>query len=578
MSRIFNFQNISFAGIIIMAAVLSFVFCFRIDLTSDKRFSIAQQTKNLLHQIDEPIDVNIYLTGNLNASFFRLQQATGDLFAEFAAYCPQKIKIQYIDPTNNKNIDLFNHLIDKGLDPTNIYERTNDGRTSKKMIFPFAAITYKNHTLSARLLKNIAGNTGEENINISVENLEFEITDILRQLTNNTQRRIVFIEGHNELSEAETYDISKALSTYFFIDRGKMLPDASILDGYSAVIVAGAQKPFSESEKFIIDQYIMHGGCVVWLLDGVELQENDLTKSGIFTAKAFDVNLGDMFFHYGIRIEPILVQDMQCVNVPVNIAPQGQTPQFEQIPFFFTPLLIPNPENVISKNLNEIRAQFPSTISLVGDNNNLKFTPLLFTSDNTHIIPTPTIVNLGEAINPDKSYFNTQYLPVAFLVEGTFNSDFTNRMPPQDLANVKPIENQSVPTKQIFIAARNIIRNETNGIPSDSTTSPLGYDRFSEQIFGNKDFLQNAVLYITGNEQWLQLRSRTFKLRLLNKNIVANNATFWEIVNIAVPIALLGLYGTMFLLSRKRKYVKKNKKCSVKHTFYSKMLILNSII
>ena len=560
MRRILNFQNIGFVIVIIVVAVLSFVFCFRIDLTSDKHFSIAKQTKNLMQQIESPIDVKIYLSGDLNASFFRLQQAAGNLFAELAAYCPQNIKIQYIDPTTNENIVLFNHLIEKGLEPTNVYERTKDGRTSQKMIFPYAEITCKNRTLPVALLKNIAGNSGEENLNISIENLEFEITDALRQLTDKEQRRIVFIEGHDELSEAETYDISKALSAYFFIDKGKMLPDASILDGYSAVIVAGAQKPFSESEKFILDQYLMRGGRIVWLLDGVELQETDLTKSGISPAKALDLNLGDMFFHYGIRIEPILVQDMQCVNVPVNIAPQGETSQFEQIPFFYTPLLIPNPENVISKNLNEIRVQFPSIISLVGENNNLKFTPLLFTSDNTHIVQTPTIVNLGEAINPDKSYFNVQYLPVAFLVEGNFTSDFTNRMPPQDLANMQPIENKSIPTKQIFIASRNIIRNETNGIPSDSTTYPLGYDRFSEQIFGNKDFLQNAILYITGNEQWLQLRSRTFKLRLLNKNLAATDATFWKVINIAVPIVLLGVCGIIFFILRKRKYVRHENK------------------
>jgi len=552
--RFFNLQNIVFAAIIIVVAVLSFIFCFRIDLTTDQRFSIAPQTKNLMRKIDQPIDVKIYLSGDLNASFFRLQKATDDLFAELTAYCPKKITIQHIDPANNENQNLFNHLINKELKPITVYERSNDGRTSQKTIFPYCEITYKNRTLPVRLLTNIAGNSGEENINISVENLEFEITDALRQLTDKTSRRIVFIEGHDELSEGETYDISKALSSYFFIDRGKMQLDASIFDGYAAVIVAGSQKMFSESEKFILDQYLMRGGRILWLLDGVELQQTDQTKSGISPAKALDVNLGDMFFHYGIRIEPILLQDMQCVNVPVNIAPQGQTPQFELTPFYYTPLLIPNPENVISKNINEIRVEYPSAISLVGENNNLKFTPLLFTSDNTHIISTPTIVNLGEAIQPDKTYFNTQYLPVAFLVEGVFQSDFANRMPPENIANMQPVVTQSVPTKQIFIAARNIIRNETSGIPSDSTTTPLGYDRFSQQIFGNKDFLQNAVLYLTGNEQWLQLRSRTFKLRLLNKNIIANDATFWQIINVAAPMVLIGLCGTIFLIIRKRKY------------------------
>jgi ABC-2 type transport system permease protein len=554
--RFFSVQNIIFSVILIVAAVLSCVFCFRIDLTSDKRFSIAPQTKNLMRQISAPLEVKVYLSGDLNASFFRLRHAAGDLFAELAAYSPQSVHIQYINPTNNENSTLANQLIDKGLEPTNVYEREKNGRTSQKMIFPYAEIAYKGRVAPVRLLKNIAGNSGEENLNISIENLEFEITDALRQLTNSEVRKIAFIEGHGELSEAETYDISKSLSTYFQIDRGVLQTDANILNDYKLVIVAGAVTPFSESDKFIIDQYLMRGGRVLWLLDGVELRQTDLTKSGISPVRALDLNLGDMFFRYGVRFEPIVLQDMQCVSVPVNIAPQGESPQFQQVPFFYTPLLIPNPENAISKNLNEVRVQFPSAISLVGEHSNLKITPLLFTSDNTHVVETPAVVNLGQAVQMDKSYFDASYIPVAFLAEGVFISDFQNRMPPQNLENAQQVINQSTNTKQIFIASRDIIRNETNGIASDSTTYPLGFDRFSGQTFGNKDFIQNAALYLTGNEQWLQLRSRTFKLRLLNKNLAENAATFWKMLNVAVPIAILGIFATIFLFLRKRKYAR----------------------
>lgn len=538
---------------------MTFIFGFRIDLTSDKRYSVSTQTKNLMRQIEEPMNITIYLTGDLNPGFFRLKRATTDLFSELSAYSSKDINIKFVDPTEASNVEerqaQYAELAERGLIPTTVYERDKTGKTIQKVIFPWAEIRYKNRMVPVSLLKNIRGNSGEQNLNISIENLEFEITDAIRQLTVKGIPKIAFIEGHGELSEAEVYDISKTLSRYFQIDRGILATDASVLDPYKVVVIAGPTESFNESEKFILDQYLMRGGRILWILNGVRMEEENLTKSGVSPAMQLDVNLSDQLFRYGVRIEPVLLQDVQSVDVPINIAPKGETPQFEATPWIYTPLLLTSPAHAITRNITEVRAEFPSAITLVGKNTNIKPYALLFTSDNTHIVQTPTIVNLGEIVSTaNREYFNAAYIPVAVSLEGIFESNFANRITPRDLVNTAPIAKQSIPTRQIVVASKSIIRNETSGIASDSTTLPLGYDRYMNTQFGNKDFIQNAILYLADNEGWMELRSRTLKLRLLNKNLINTNPVVWQVINVVFPILLLAIFGTVFLIVRRRKY------------------------
>jgi len=512
-----------------------------------------------MENTDSPLKVVVYLDGDLNPGFLRLKKSTAELLDELSVYSHNGIDITYENPsladTPDQREKKYAELQSRGLLPTAVYERDKEGKSIQKVIFPWIEMTYKGKKVQICLLKNILGNSGEENLNISVENLEFEITDGIRRLVNTGVSKIAFIEGHGELTEAETYDISRSLSKYFQIDRGTIASNATILDNYKVIIIAKPTKPFSESDKYVIDQYIMRGGRVLWLIDGVRVSKENLSATGLSPAIEHDLNLNDQLFRYGVRINPVLLQDVQCASVPVNIAPAGATPQFELTPWYFAPLLLASPEHPVTRNITEVRSEFCSGIDIVGDNKMVKSDLLLATSDNTHIVGTPTTIDISQKIkSDDKVYFNEVYVPVAVALEGVFESDFANRMIPKGLTNTLPIKKMSFNTRQIVVADGDIIRNESTA--KDSTTIPLGYDRYMNQQFGNKDFIQNAVLYLADNEGWMQLRSRTLKLRLLNKKITNEDRITWQLINVLVPIGFLLMFGIGYQIIRKRKYTR----------------------
>lgn len=557
--KIRNLQNPIILILLVALVIISYFYFFRIDLTSDKRYSIADQTKNLMAKIDAPLEVTVYLDGDLNPGFQRLKKSTAELLDELSVYSDKSITVKYENPSLADSPDQrekkYMELQTRGLNPTAVYERDKEGKSIQKIIFPWIEINYKGKKVPVCLLKNILGNSGEDNLNISIENLEFEITDGIRRLVNTEVSKIAFIEGHGELSEAETYDISKSLSRYFQIDRGILAGNAAVLNDYKAIIIAKPTKPFSESDKFIIDQYIMNGGRVLWLIDGVRIAKENLSTIGLSPAMELDLNLNDQLFRYGIRINPVLLQDIQCASAPVNIAPANAAPQFEPTPLYFAPLLLASPEHPVSRNITEVRSEFCSGIDVVGQNKQVSYNLLLASSENTHIIGTPTTIDMGQKLKAnDKAYFNVSYVPVAVAMEGNFDSDFANRMVPKGLTNTLPILKQSMKTRQIVIADGDIIRNEVS--IKDSTSIPLGFDRYTNQQFGNKDFIQNAVLYLADNDGWIQLRNRTLKLRLLNKQISSDEKTVWQLVNVVSPIVLLVLLGIGYQIIRKRKYTR----------------------
>lgn len=552
-------EQIIIALIALILITLCFSAIFRIDLSSDKRYSISDQTKRLLKSAEKTIDITVFLDGDLNPGFQRLKTSTRDMLEEMSVYAKKDIEVSFENPSKANNeterLKRYAELEAQGMTPTAIYERDKEGKAIQKIVFPWIKISSGEKTVYVNLLKNIRGNSGEENLNISIENLEFEITDGIRRVLNHEVTRIAFLEGHGELNEAETYSVSKILSRYFQIDRGVLADDASVLDGYRAVIIANPSQAFSESDKYIIDQYIMRGGRVLWLLDGVKLAAENLSTTGISPAIELDLNLSDQLFKYGVRLAPVLLQDIQSVQVPVNIAPQGAEPQFEPAPFYYAPLLLASYQHPITRNITEVKAAFASALEPVGENKELKNHLLLASSDNTHIVTTPATIEMSETADPnDKNYFNEAYVPVAMLSEGIFQSNFANRMTPPNLKNTAPLLQKSVATRQIFVADGDIIRNETNGVASDSTTLPAGFDRYMNRQFGNPDFIRNAVLYLTDEEGWLELRSRTLRLRLLNKNIVTEQRLFWQIINVATPVVLVLIAGLIYHRRRKRIY------------------------
>jgi ABC-2 type transport system permease protein len=546
-------------------SVLAFFtfYTFRIDLTEDNRYSISPYTVQLINNLNQPVHITLYMNGDLNPAFHRLRKATIDIIDDLSKHTKFAVSTTYVNPsqagTEEERLQIFSDLAARGLTPTEVYMRDKEGKSMRKIIFPWMEIETGTRKIAVPLLKNLRDKSGEENINISIENLEFEIADALRRLTLKKVRKIAFLEGHGELSEAETYEITKSLSRYYQIDRGALNKNASVLNNYPLVIVAGPQTAFSEEDKYILDQYIMYGGSILWLIDGVKYDKQQLAEKGFTPVIEADLNLQDMFFRYGVRIQPVVIQDLQCVNTPVNIAPKGEQAQFDWMPWHYAPLLLSSDIHPVSKNTGGILSEFVSEISTIGKPKYLEKEVLLASSHQSKVTVAPAIASFHAAQDNDPNTFHSSHLPVAVMISGSFRSNFNNRIPPGDLFIERPFIPVGIHTRQLFIAGSSIIRNETTGITSDSTCLPLGYDRTTGFTYGNEQFLINAVHYLTKQEELIELREKSIKIRLLNQRISSQKRTELQIINIALPFVCLMLFAFIFNYCRKKRYTQKVK-------------------
>ncbi|OFY56856.1 MAG: gliding motility-associated ABC transporter substrate-binding protein GldG, partial [Bacteroidetes bacterium RBG_13_46_8] len=414
-----------------LAFVLSFYF-FRIDLTAEKRYTLSPYTKKVLKSLDDTVYVRVYLDGELNIPFRKMQQSLRETLDEFRVYGKDNIQYSFINPFKSTDTkvrqDMFNQLYGKGLQPTNILANEKEGGSSEKIIFPGAIISYKGVEIPVNLLKNNPRLSAEENINNSIQAIEFELIKVISSRALNLTGKVAFIEGHGELDEYQTEDISKAFSLYYDVFRGKISGQPGELDDYIAVIVAKPRTRFSEQEKYVLDQYIMNGGKVMWFLDRVDISTDSLA-SGSALAMINDLNLDDMLFRYGVRINPVLLQDLQCNIIPVNVALDGNNPDFRPAPWYYFPLLTAPPDNPVTRNLNMIRTEFVNTIDTIGARKGISKTVLLRSSASSNLAEAPLIMSLDEIrADPTTLDFRRSWLPVAVMLEGTFESVFQNRM------------------------------------------------------------------------------------------------------------------------------------------------------
>lgn len=550
-----------FLALTVLILLLPLLPFFRVDLTSEKRFSISDQSRELMRNLDKSVDITIYSGGDVDANFARLNKATGELLDELNVYATQRMTYHFVNPSESTSEEqrnkTYSSLEKRGLRGMSVASRDDKGQVTQSVVFPWAEVAINGDTMAVCLLQPNGQRDGESGINQAIENLEFQFTDALRILSKPHVEKIAFIEGHGELSEELVYDVSDAFSRYFQVDRGVIGQDAAILDAYKAIVIAKPLTPFSESDKYIIDQYIMNGGRVLWLIDGVQMREDELAKTAITTVLPLDINLQDQLFRYGVRITNTLVQDAQCAYMPMNIANPGETPVFEPLPWFYTPLLLPSPASPITKNLMQVKADFASVLDFTSNENKVEKELLLITSNATHVSQTPATIDLRNLLEnaQQKGYFFTKYQPIAASLQGIFPSNFPSRgrMIPTGIINEKQHRDVSVNTRMVVVADGDIIRNEVEKSAQGLRLLPVGYDRATRMTYGNKDFLLNALLYLTDDQDWLSLRNRTFKLHLLNKTAVNTNRSFWQWVNIALPIALLFAFGMVhFILRRKR--------------------------
>ena len=552
-----------FVAIILLNMVGSYYY-FRIDLTSDKRFTLSPVTNEFLRSLDEPIEVRVYLSGDVNAGFRNLGKAVSDLLNECRIISDNRLKLTFIHPDNIKNknqIEFYKKEIETlGLEPVNVVDENGKGEVLQKSVFPWAVVQKGQKRFPVHLLVNQPGLSGEENLNVSVGTLEYSFMEAFRILSTKQVRKIAFLEGHNELAYEQVYDATEALSRYFQVDRGTITDNPDILNSYEVVIVAQPQKRFSESDKFVIDQYIMQGGKVIWLIDGVEISADSLSDSPSTVGILHDINTSDLLFNYGARINHNLVQDLQCALYPVNFASQGQTPNFRPVPWYFSPLLFPNENHPVSRGISPVKAEFLSSVDSVSVPG-VKHTVLLTTSGKSNVFQAPVKVDLAMTGAQIKSTdFVLPSQTGAMLLEGQFRSAFRNRSTTQFFSERTPLK-QSKNTAMIVIADGDVIRNEVQGSGAELQVYPLGYDRFTRQhLFGNRDFIVNCVNYLTDDSGWMQLRSKKITLRLLNKEEANENRIKWQLINIIAPLAILLVFSLVFVILRKRKYVRRSTK------------------
>lgn len=517
----------------------------RWDLTDDKHYSLSEASKALLKQTDAPVEVTLLLDGDLNAGFKRLKKATEETLEEMSVYA---------QITNHKS-QITNGVADSlGLHPIVIHERTQNGKTAQTTVYPYALMQYKGRKAVVTLLKNTRGLSGEENLNASIENLEFAFMEALHLLTQTETPRIAILEGHGEPDEAHTYDLMSALSKYFQIDRGALNSDAMnihALDGYKAVLIVSPQTAFSEAERFVIDQYIMRGGTVLWTLNGVQFSQDVLQREGFTPIVALDLGLTEMLFRYGVRVNPALVQDIQCLPIPVNVSSDPQQPNFQPLPWTYAPLLLTSEGSPVTRNTGQIMSTFVSPIDAVGGEDGIEKRILLATSTASRVTAAPGEVNLND-MNPDMQTFVYQYVPVAVSMEGSFPSAFAHRMVPEGVDSDEPILKSSPRTRQIVIGSGSILLNETQR----GQALPMGYDRYSQMQFSNRDFAVNALLWLTDSEGLIGLREKTVALRLINDKRAHDERAKVQAISTISPVAILALIGGIVFVARKRRYEK----------------------
>jgi ABC-2 type transport system permease protein len=546
---------IIFVGLVVINVISNSVYK-RFDLTEDHRYTLSEAAHAIVSAIDAPIVIDVFLVGeDFPSEFTRLQLETKQLLEEFSAINRQ-IKFSFINPieddaTREQNIQ---QLSQRGLTPMQLSVQES-GKTSQEVIFPWALASYGEVTVKVPLVKNKIGATQDELVNNSVQHLEYAFADAFGKLLYPKRRKIAVLKGNGQLQNRNIADFITTLRDYYFIapftlDSVAVDPQTSLdkLSEFDLIISAKPTERFSEKEKLVLDQYTMQGGKGIWLIDAVSIEKDSLyNQEGKSLAIAKDLNLTDFFFKYGIRINPVLVNDLY--SAPITLAMgEGSQAQFNQMPWFYSPLInTADQKHPIVNNLNLIKLDFANQIDTL--KNNIAKTILLKSSVLTKLEGVPREISLETATKePDLRQYDNGGQTVALLLEGEFTSVYNNRVKPFDLKNEIT---QSEATKMIVVADGNVIKNEVgiNGRPIE-----LGFDRGTGQTYGNKEFLLNAINYLLDDDGLINIRSKEVSIAFLDHQKVVKEKTKWQIINIVLPLILLGIFGFAFNYLRRKKY------------------------
>lgn len=562
--------------IIVLVNIIGHYAFTRIDLTSEKRYSLSDATREILEEVDDIVFFQVYLEGDFPAGFKRLRRATKEMLDEFRAY-NDNIEYEFINPFEDaegkKKSDIIQLLMERGLQPTDLQVKTTEG-SSQKIIFPAAIVTYKSQESPVQLLISQVNLPPEEILNNSIQHLEYNLASTIKKLSSPYKPPIAFIEGHGELDALETADAQQALSDYYQVDRIRIdgqLSSLTVRDSiekdegvgfairnkYDAIIIAKPDSVFPEKDKFIIDQFIMRGGKVLWLIDPVFASMDSLQNTEATMGIINNLNLDDQLFKYGVRLNTNLVMDLNALPIPMVAGRIADQPQIEFFPWYYFPLVNPAGDHPIVNDINIVKTEFISSVDTIS-RPGIRKTYLLQTSQYSRIVNTPAYINLNTLREaPDERLYNKGHQPVAVALEGKFESVFVNRVPPA-IQNEEAIGflEKGKQSKMVVVADGDIIKNQVRYSKGQPIPLPLGYDRYTNQEFGNREFILNSVNYLMDNTGLTNLRTRDLKLRLLDQTKVSRERLKWQLINLIIPVFLVIIYGFVHLIIRKRKYTK----------------------
>ena len=531
----------------------------RFDLTTDHRYTLNTATLDIIKKAETPIVIDVFLEGeDFPSEFRRLQSETKQLLEEFRAY-NDNISFKFINPTEDEDTrdQAIQQLNARGLTPMQLNVQEN-GKQSQEVIFPWALASYDEVTVKIPLVKNKIGETQQQLVTNSVQHLEYAFADGISKLVNPKRRKIAVLKGNGEMDNLNIADYVKTLRDYYFIapftldsvsdNREKTLKN---LQDFDLIIAAKPTEAFTEDEKFVLDQYTMNGGKSLWLIDLVAMDKDSLYNDfGKNVAIARDLNLTDFFFKYGVRINPVLVSSMYSAPI-VLLSGEGSNTRAERFPWTYSPLAQGISTHPVVNNLNYVKFDFANPIDTLKNNlKTVKKTVLLQSAPLSKLEGTPREISLDQVNEQqDPASFNKGSQNLAVLLEGKFTSVYNNRVKPFDLKDVK---NESVPTKMIVISDGDVVKNELDR----NGPKELGYDSKLNQFFGNKEFLVNAANYLLDDNGLINIRSKEIAVAFLNSEKITEEKTKWQLLNILLPLVLLGIFGFSFNYFRKKKYAK----------------------
>jgi len=548
--------DIGSVGVALLALILvnfiSSQYFYQIDLTADKRYTINPGTQKLLEELDDVVFVEVFLEGNMPPGFERLKRSIREKLEAFRTISNGKIEFKFTDPgaapDQKTRNEVFVQLTKKGLQPTNMRDVEGNAEV-QKILFPGAIISYKSKEVPIMLLKGNQGAPPQVRLNQSVEGIEYELASGIKLASITKPKIIGYLTGHGELEGAPVEELARNVGSYHEFKRVDLFKVQS-LEGLDAIILCRPTQPFSEFDKFKLDQFVVKGGKALIFHDGIRAEIDSVKQEGML-AFPYETNLDDWYFRMGVRVNPDLVMDLNSSYIPMMVGYIGTQPDTRLVPWRYYPLLNKFSDHAITKNLDAIYTRFISSLDTVKADG-IRKTPLVFSSRYSKTTPSPVRINFNEArLKPMPQVYKKSFIPVAYLLEGSFTSLYKNRMTPDATGELKFQEN-GVPSKVIIFGDGDVAKNEVS--KTNNNIYPLGYDRFSGLTFANKEFLMNALEYLLNDDGLILSRNKVIQLRPLNKPKLDAEKTTWQILNLVLPLILLALFGFSRYFIRKKRF------------------------